>query len=281
MQGGLGRPGERESWTHGLENDVRVPYQQYVVILRVSVLMLGITYLTFLFVWLIASGFYYYRPPYVEFWGALWLAIRHTGWIIVRTMFIPPVLLTIPAWIFGVMLVWKRVRPNIIAPGWPAASGPGDPITSAQTFDEARRDMYDDEEEEEPAPTQRTLVVRLEQETPYGTRVQMIELPDVPELGQFARAVSNRQSFSEGVAARFHISRKPFEMMRDQFLDRGWAVWKNPKHKRQGVNLLAAGRRAMGRIAGHPPTEGEAVREGQIQSPAHARTNARTETGEG
>ena len=67
-------------------------------------------------------------------------------------------------------------------------------------------------------------------------------LPDSNSARDFYRALSNKRPFTISEAQRWHVGRKTFEKkIRNVFLDRGWAVWKDEDHHDQGLSLTPDG----------------------------------------
>lgn len=252
------RPGERETWVHGPDTDARTPWQQYTIQCVACGLLLLLAYFAVVLVVLWDAGYGHYNPPRVGFWLAAWRAIKDAAWFVARSALVPFVLWVAPVGWFTYELVWKRMRPSIIAPGWPAASGPGDPAFAPETFAEARRAMYEPEEDEEPQQIERVLTVHVQKKTHDGYKEQRAQFSDTQPLAQFSRAASNGQAFTERTARRFGMTRDEFNRLRDAFLNRGWAIWKNADHHEQGVLLEDEGRQVLSRI-GWPAPEMKAA----------------------
>lgn len=67
-------------------------------------------------------------------------------------------------------------------------------------------------------------------------------LPDSNAARDFYRALSKGGPFTFSEARRWGVGRKTFQKkIRDVFLDRHWAKWKNEDHHDQGVEMLPAG----------------------------------------
>jgi len=85
-----------------------------------------------------------------------------------------------------------------------------------------------------------------------GSQIQMIEF-DVENphaVGKFARKVTQfGAGFSERSAKRAGIGQTEWYEMRDQFISRGWAKWKNPMFHRAGVVLLEKGEAWLEQVA--------------------------------
>jgi hypothetical protein len=80
------------------------------------------------------------------------------------------------------------------------------------------------------------------------------ELPGEESLlMNFAAAVGSGQSFSEMTAQATGYGVTNLRALRDIFLKRRWAYWKNPDSPQQGVELTLSGKRILADIA-HPPT---------------------------
>ena len=137
----FGQPGERESWTHGLETDVKTPYQQWAAQCKVTAIVLGLVYACVLAIVLQAAGRHHYNPPYVGFWRALWRALGEVGWAIVGTWWMPLPVFTFAAGWFDWDLVVRRLRAGVVSPGWPAATNAAEPGREAETYGEARDRM--------------------------------------------------------------------------------------------------------------------------------------------
>jgi len=88
---------------------------------------------------------------------------------------------------------------------------------------------------------------------------------DIPGDGQaavyFAQAVSNGDSFTEATAQATGYGVTAFRQLRDLFVQNRWAVWRNPNHPQQGVELTMIGRQILRQIQTDdtpplPPTVG-------------------------
>ena len=101
-------------------------------------------------------------------------------------------------------------------------------------------------------------IVHIELDSNGGRTRQYADLPDVVGLAGFARATANGRPFTVRTAQAFGISRTDFEAIRDVFLDRGWARWKGGD-KRQGIEVLVAGRSVLRHLAAPSPTLLEVV----------------------
>jgi hypothetical protein len=92
----------------------------------------------------------------------------------------------------------------------------------------------------------------------HGDRPASLSLFDLPcpspeDLKRFAQSISaGRSSFAERDAAEYHYSDTMWEAIRDDFVNRGWAFWKHPTARQQGVGLTAAGRAVVRMIADTP-----------------------------
>jgi hypothetical protein len=72
-------------------------------------------------------------------------------------------------------------------------------------------------------------------------------------LRAFARGIlAGRASFSEIGAARHHYGPLMWEAIRDDFINRGWAEWKHPTARQQGVGLTEEGQAVIRTIADAP-----------------------------
>lgn len=119
-----------------------------------------------------------------------------------------------------------------------------------------------------PAPMlQRTSrTIRAEVTDEHGQRRQFADLPDTYAFWQFSRAVAiDGQSFSEATAKACGIlidveswaepDQMGFRQVRDLFIARGWAAWRNPEYRNQGVILRLAGKNILRQIADSPPPQ--------------------------
>jgi hypothetical protein len=205
----------------------------------------------------------------LPFWYSLWAGVRSWAVTLPLWPFLLAVSLSSRFW-FGYLLVWKRWRLELVNKWWPPAYQPVDAaevgFLTPRRADQVAgwqgilpwwlRQLFGllDEEEEEPAPTpgpSRRIDVRVTEKE--GKRQTRVILPEYEGLASFAHAATNGRTFSQRTAASFGIDREQFNDMRDQFIDRRWAVWKVPGSPTQGVVLLAAGRAALRGMATPPP----------------------------
>ena len=83
---------------------------------------------------------------------------------------------------------------------------------------------------------------------------QFATLPGEPaSLHYMAQMVSRGSSFSERTATSAGLSQPEWMALRDEFITRGWAHWKNADRPQVGVALLGAGRAVLRSIAANPP----------------------------
>lgn len=78
-------------------------------------------------------------------------------------------------------------------------------------------------------------------------------LPDSDRARLFYREVAHDPSQFSVRGALDTIGRVAFEKIRDQFIERGWAYWINPRNHREGTKFRASGYKAICALA-HPPT---------------------------
>lgn len=107
-----------------------------------------------------------------------------------------------------------------------------------------------------PLPAPESIRVELLQDG--GHRGDFIDLPYPEKLPALAAGLLAGRSFNQtawtGHGALF--SRSQFDQVRETMIERGLLAWKNPEAKAQGVELTAAGRAVMRRIA-HPTPQSE------------------------
>jgi len=108
-----------------------------------------------------------------------------------------------------------------------------------------------DEAQPDPEPSEEIAINLVEQ--PEGrTRPQTkrARLPGSASAKEFYRAVHRGESFSLRTARKYGVGRAAFNgKIRDGFIERGLARWKNPDHPEQGVDLLEAGERLIEHLA--------------------------------
>lgn len=117
----------------------------------------------------------------------------------------------------------------------------------------------------EPPPRQERAL-RVQVGTDDDQRRQYADLPDTRAFWDLAVCVTKGdppKPFTEETArwcgmpidvpSYAIIDEMGFRQIRDLFLRRGWAVWKNEDHHQQGVDLLAAGKAVLRDVAAAPP----------------------------
>lgn len=118
-----------------------------------------------------------------------------------------------------------------------------------------------------PTPTRSSRILNINLANATGDRRQYADLPDTPEFWRLAAAVAGHDApFSETTATAAGMSvdveqfddvdQMGFRQLRDLFVDRHWAKWKNRKSRKQGVKLYAAGREILRSYAEAPPPPG-------------------------
>jgi hypothetical protein len=102
---------------------------------------------------------------------------------------------------------------------------------------------------------QSTITVRVKEAGGWHYR----ELPGEPKaLQSLAHRAGLGDSFSERTATGAGLTQDQFRELTDIFVSRGWAEWRNPQRKQQGVELGRNGRAVLRAIAAAPlPDEGE------------------------
>jgi hypothetical protein len=144
------------------------------------------------------------------------------------------------------LLIW-RMCAEVADPGYATPRAPVPPEYQREGPrwpGTPERWMVEDVPDEESQPTaERTVRVLVESENKQQQRIAFV--PDEPEIRQFARMAANGQTFSERTAKRAKVSLDDWKDMRDTFMDRGWATWKDAKEKRQGLQLTHVGRAVL------------------------------------
>lgn len=106
-------------------------------------------------------------------------------------------------------------------------------------------------------PERREISVKVE--TTNGRQFE--DLPgDEAALVEFAKdVVSGRLTFSERGAIESGYGQDNFKKLRDIFIARHWAEWKDANNRNQGVNLYRAGKSILMKIADTPAEPESAV----------------------
>ena len=109
----------------------------------------------------------------------------------------------------------------------------------------------------EPPPVAERIV-KIEATSDRGKKYAT--LPDTDAARNFYRAVKRGEAFSVRTAKKYQVGRITFNnTIRDIFLDRGWAEWRDDDHPEQGIELNEDGWEAIEHIVltgttPHPPT---------------------------
>lgn len=99
--------------------------------------------------------------------------------------------------------------------------------------------------EQEPAKQPERMVrVAVQSEPGHDNRMDFL---DHPKMYKFAHAVLSGAPFTAETAKKYlGYSRAKWEKFRDEFMSKpGWAMWKNPKHHQDGIDILPLGRAAL------------------------------------
>lgn len=86
------------------------------------------------------------------------------------------------------------------------------------------------------------VVVKAESDRRHDKRVT---LPDTAEMHNLAMRILDGEQFNEKNAKMCGFSRQKWVELRDVFLDRGWAIWRDEHNHNLGIDILAAGRAAL------------------------------------
>ena len=97
--------------------------------------------------------------------------------------------------------------------------------------------------------------MRVILEEDQGRHIEFIDLPHADRLPVLAAGLLAGRSFNQAAwtGAGGLFSRAEFDQLRDVLIERGLAAWKNPNARAQGVELTAAGRAVMRRLAERSP----------------------------
>ena len=94
-----------------------------------------------------------------------------------------------------------------------------------------------------------TITVKVQERNNWHYR----ELPGEPKaLKEFAISIGLGESFSERTATKAGLTQAQFSQLVDIFTSRGWAEWRHPQRKQQGIELHPNGRRILRAIASTP-----------------------------
>lgn len=110
--------------------------------------------------------------------------------------------------------------------------------------------------EPEPEPEPRSVhEMRVILEEDQGRHIEFIDLPHADRLPVLAAGLLAGRSFNQAAwtGAGGLFSRAEFDQLRDVLIERGLAAWKNPNSRAQGVELTAAWRAVMRRLAERSP----------------------------
>lgn len=98
----------------------------------------------------------------------------------------------------------------------------------------------------------------VEVEVKEGHSTRLAELPgDEDHLLRFCRYIAAGDSFSERTAQQCGYGVTNFRKLRDIFIARRWAYWKNPDTPQQGIELTLGGRSIIKALAQPPTPPGE------------------------
>jgi len=239
--GGFGSRGEIEHTRTNVETQVRIPMMLWFrgFALR-SAIIWGVVVCILLAWWMLYDG------PFIRWYRySFWNRDLAPCWLQLALRFarrVWPLIGIAEIVMFG---MWTHsflrdyIRPKIKNPNWPPPYAQADPLEAgaAGWYDWP---VYDDEEPEQPVQRR---VIEIQEKSNNGKTLKIAWLPDTPEMLAFAKCVLNGGDFTERDAQRCGIEVPTFrDEIRDVFIDRGWAQWKNPEHHQQGIVLLAAGR---------------------------------------
>lgn len=102
-------------------------------------------------------------------------------------------------------------------------------------------------------------VIKVEVKSEDGNRWQFADLPGKPDaLRDFARRVLMGQGFTDETGAMAGMTQREVKDLREVFVDRGWARWKHPQRKQQGIELRHVGKSVLRAISSSPALPGDA-----------------------
>jgi len=274
--GAMGQPGERESTQHGVVNDITVPTLRLRGMIICDELMIGAAMLllpigaTLLHKWVLpvyaliltallfrhvldgvedshtaavklfcagticlivfGVGALFQDAVFERLdsaWGSLWQWPPKVGLFLYKIAF-----LSIPFFVpifTRTPLLTRFFETTLRDPTWPSPR-------TAMEIEGIQYAYPEPKVEDDPGPHIRVEVQEDEHTTTIGN------IPDTTKMLHFAHLLINGRAFSK---AESGMSRKDWLAVRDEFLARGWAKWKNPDSKRQGLKITKAGYTAL------------------------------------
>lgn len=90
-------------------------------------------------------------------------------------------------------------------------------------------------------PARRVVQVEVKE----GKTTQLADLPGDADLVRFCQVVAAGKSFSEDTAQSSGYGVTNFRRLRDQFINRRWAFWRDPANPQQGVELTMIGKKVV------------------------------------
>lgn len=131
-------------------------------------------------------------------------------------------------------------------------------VTQAQhqgtLYQTERFTAYESQAAAPPAKSFTTITVRVKERDNWHYR----ELPGEPKaLKDFAQGVTLGESFAERTATKAGLTQQQFSQLADIFINRGWAEWRHPQRKQQGIELGRNGRAVLRAIASTPLPDDE------------------------
>lgn len=95
--------------------------------------------------------------------------------------------------------------------------------------------------------------IKVEVKSEDGNRWQFADLPGKPEaLQDFAKRVLMGQGFTDETGKLAGLTQDEVKNLREAFVVKGWAGWKHPQRRQQGIDLRHVGKSVLRAISGSP-----------------------------
>lgn len=249
--GGLFRPPQSEITHVGKSSEVDTPWQVWKRSSTVNTVQIWAATVGAVLLWQFVATVQAYRHTWPPSQWRAFLAGWASAWLFIRVAYIVPVLGTIAAWIWhGRILNHYRYVPEQKNRNFPPTYAAADVTQVGLLTVDNADELLPQVESQQSAER----VIRVEVPERNGAKERRAFLPDTPEMSQFARMAANGQTFSLRTAERAKLGRDDWRLIRDAFLERGWATWRDEREKRQGLVLSGPGRAVLRYVADPSPT---------------------------